>query len=262
MLPKGVLSSIYKDIGLEKWKRKKYYCLLSRRWAVEMVRLPSCTDTQSYKHTHAHTHTHRVRTHTYRHAPLQNLLKVLPITIITYFKYDKQSWVILISFLFFFPGAKPGPFSVFYIHVISSLISSEAKLALWFYLITRKIFCQGWGFCASLGSALPSAVTRTLAPASPISSTSTVNCRLDAWKLSGGKGEVTIQLSTTFNKDSSAPFFTRQLPKMQEIYLCGAFGGSFLFGLVCLFSWVGLVCFFPLFLFVLQQIPRLYSLPY
>lgn len=96
-----------------------------------MVRLPSPTDTQSYKymHTHKHASTDTTRTHTDAHKcikPLQNLLKVLPITTVAYFKHERQSWA---NFSFFF-FQQLGPFSVVYIHVISSLISSEAKLAL------------------------------------------------------------------------------------------------------------------------------------
>lgn len=75
-----------------------------------MVRLFSHTDTQSYKHIHA-----RTNTHTGMHMnkkPLQNLLKVLPVTIITYFKYKQQSLVV--SFFFSF-GATTGPiFSALY----------------------------------------------------------------------------------------------------------------------------------------------------
>lgn len=143
--------------------------------------------THNLINTRMHTHT-EARTCI---KPLQNLFQVLPVTIITYSKYKKQSWAILIFFFFL---QQPGPFSVVYIHVISSLISSEAKLALWFYLITRKIYCQGWGCGASLSSALPSAVSRILTPASSASSTATANYSLDAWKSSEGKGEGTLPI--------------------------------------------------------------------
>lgn len=148
---------------------------------------------------------------------------------------DKVGWI----FLFF---QQQGPFSVVYIHVISSLISSEAKLALWFYSITRRF--TAWlrmlrqpRLCTAL-CCLPSA-------GSGPSDLRHRICRLRAGgvEIARRKGWGTItQLKTTVNEHPSPPFFILQPLKMQEI--C-AFGG-----------WM--FCF----VFFFRQTPRLYSLPY